>query len=105
MVYTLLPAKLYKPTSIWYNRGMKVTVGNYYHDEARDRQQEIHITLEDSDGEDMFKDWASIPNAKKVEKLTALADIYTLTYAMARGYTQEESTKDRTSRLLKTYIV
>ena len=53
----------------------------------------------------MFKDWASIPNAKKVEKLTALADINTLTYAMARGYTQEESTKDRISRLLKTYIV
>ena len=54
MVCTLLQAKLYKPTSIWYNIGMKVTVGSYYHDEARDHQQEIHITLDDSDGVDMF---------------------------------------------------
>lgn len=104
MVCTLLPAMLYKPTSIWYNRDMNVTVGSYYNDEARGQQQEIHVSLDDSDGVEIFKDWGALSNNKKIEKLTALADIYTLQYAMTRGYVQEARTLDRIQNLINSYI-
>ena len=65
---------------------MKITVGSYYHDESRDHMQEVHVTLEDSDGENIFKDkWDSLPNNKKMEKLTAMADIYAITYELSIG--------------------
>ena len=91
---------------LWYDSAMKITVGSYYHDESRDHMQEVHVTLEDSDGENIFKDkWDSLPNNKKMEKLTAMADIYAITYAKTRGYQSEDKADARIQTLIREYII
>lgn len=71
---------------------MKVTVGSYYQDDARGSNREIHITLDELDGESLFgEEWASMSPAEKNTKLSAMADVYLHKYAATRGFRSEEA--------------
>lgn len=66
---------------------MKVTVGSYYEDDAKGTQREIHITLDEDDAKEMFKSqWDKWSVDTRSTKLTAVADILLLKYAVARGF-------------------
>ena len=66
---------------------MQVQVGSYYHDEARGAQREIHLTLNDADGEELFpKGWSEWEPEEKFRKLSGIADILTIKYAVTRGF-------------------
>ena len=83
---------------------MQVQVGSYYNDEARGHMQEVHVTLDDSDGRDLYKNWDSLSHNKKYEKLFALADIYTTQYAMYRGSRDEDAAKDHIRTTISKFL-
>ena len=69
---------------------MKVKVGSYYHDESKGAQREIHIELDDSDGEELCDNWHTLSHGERYVKLRAFADIYMLKYAASRGLRSED---------------
>lgn len=66
---------------------MKVTVGSYYEDDAKGTQREVHITLDENDAKEIFKSgWDNWSVDTRSTKLTAMADILLLKYAVSRGF-------------------
>lgn len=71
---------------------MEVRVGSYYFDESKNAQREIHVTLDQADGAELFKDnWTKMPPETRFRKLSAIADILAIRYAISRGFRFEEA--------------
>jgi hypothetical protein len=80
---------------------MQVTVGSYYEDKAKGTQREVHVSLNDEDGQQLFPNWSELPVPKRASKLTAMADIMVLKYALERGYRAEDTVQDEVANLIK----
>lgn len=66
---------------------MKITVGSYFYNPAKDSHDEFHITLGDEDGEQIFPDtWSTLSFDAKYKKLRGYGDILSLRWAADRGH-------------------
>lgn len=83
---------------------MNVTVGSYYEDKAKGTQREVHVTLSDEDGVRMFPKWEEWSVSTQVSKITAMADVFVLKYAVERGFRDESTVQVEVAKLVQRYL-
>lgn len=84
---------------------MEVKVGSYYNDPAREHHQEIHVTLTDEDGLSIWpREWGGWDFNTQFSKLTAMADVKSLQYAIDRGYIDTQHGTDRIKNIIIKYL-
>ena len=80
---------------------MEVKITNYFQNNATGAQNDIAVSLTDTDGQKLFKFWDSLSSSQQIDNLTIMADIYCTNYAIKRGLRSQEQGSLDISNMMK----
>lgn len=83
---------------------MKIELGDFFTDNATGAQRAMHVTLTEEDIFPYVPELAleTLSHMDKARKMTELADLLLLDYAVQRGYRAEEVVLPQMQRLAKS---